>query len=160
MYWALWGFFLLFVTQRLLGISVIRLSLSCMKLVTMSQSLWLLIARNSSASSQSLFGPTNCNLSRWRNNFKVVLSDSILPARITDVNMYLSSSVSCEVSRRDNFNMNRRYFKSGIVELGLSIGDLEMLDSFKGSWGSKVQWEVCELSGHSKRVNKDYLSVL
>jgi hypothetical protein len=138
MYWALWGFFLLFVTQRLLGISVIRLSLSCMKLVTMSQSLWLLIARNSSASSQSLFGPTNCSLSRWRNNFKVVLSDSIMPAGIRNVNMYLSFSISCEVSWSDNCNINCRYFKSGSLSLdcsfvaGIFRRNLGMCDYFKG----------------------------
>ena len=150
MYWALWGFFLLFVTQRLLGISVIRLSLSCMKLVTMSQSLWLLIARNSSASSQSLFGPTNCSLSRWRNNFKGVSSFSIVPAGIRNVNMYLSFSISCEVSWSDNCNINCRYFKSGIVEFGLFICRRNLSSQSGDVWlfqrltrERMCQWEYC-----------------
>jgi hypothetical protein len=83
-----------------------------------------------------------------------------VPAGITDANMNLSSSISFVVSRCDNFNMNRRYLKSGIVEFRFSIwksfveGNLGMFDYFKGRRGSKVSMRGLRIECHRKRDNK------
>ena len=89
-----------------------------------------------------------------------------MPAGITDANMYLSSLVSCVVSRRDNFTINRRYFKSGIVAFRLSIwksfvvGDWGCLIISKGDEGARFQWGGCELNGTVNETTNDYQSNL
>jgi hypothetical protein len=80
--------------------------------------------------------------------------------------MYFSSSVSCEVSRRDNFTMKPRYLKSSIVEFRFSIwksfvvGDWGCLIISKGDEGARFQWGGCELNDTVDEITNDYQSNL
>ena len=109
------------LTADCANVSTARWSLPQIYFVTVSQSAGLFIKRNSSSSLERLFGPTNSCCSRKRNSFNTVSSFSILPSGIRGVNMYLSSSISSSVICRDNFSINPRYFKSGIISLRPSI---------------------------------------